>query len=414
MPVRIVLHLAPTPTPATPGKPVSSSGTDVEKIGEKDKDNKDPMKNEKSEKKGTKDPMKNDKNDKRDPTRNEKNGKNDKDGKKSQQQLGTTKPNGIIKTTKQPPPRSVKYRMRDYLALRKERAEQEARKPKISDLTTEHLEPPFKRFWADLPAATTTTQSNVQCGDGPGAFSESGIPVSPAPTYPQVPIPSLPSSACISNGYRSTPATRDKSVPETDSMSTTPDSDTVMANANDPEARVYYFAYGTDLSITTMVKMYPGTRYVAPATLPNYQWLIGSRNMPIITPSTTEKVNGILYKIPNKHVAKLTACAHKNASAIPAHLTVDLFVDTTKTPANVGWGFGCMGPNIPGQHEALVFVAEGPETKGELKGEEGDKVILGMNRGIVEAKVHGLDSEWSDQVLRKWIPYPKSPVGVWR
>ena len=104
MPVRIVLHLAPTPTPPTPGKPVSSSGTDVEKIGEKNKDNKDPMKN--------------DKNDKRDPTRSEKNGKKDKDGKKSQQQLGTTKPNGIIKTTKQPPPRTVKYRMRDRKSTR--------------------------------------------------------------------------------------------------------------------------------------------------------------------------------------------------------------------------------------------------------------------------------------------------------
>ena len=357
--------------------------------------------------------MKNEKNDKKDSVKNE-NGKKVNEKKRTQKLSNTAKLNGVVKAAKQPA-RSVKYRMRDYLILRKERAEEEACKLEISDLTTEHLEPPFKRFWTDTPA--TNVQSNVRAmdRDGLAAFTESGMPISPitpiTPTYSHVPIPSLPSPVTILNGYRSIPATRDKSVPETDGMSTIPISDTNMADGTEP--KIFYFAYGTDLSITIMEKAYPGTEYVAPATLPDYQWIIGSRGMPIIVPSATEKVNGILYSVPEKHVGQLTARAHTHASAVPAHLAVDLFVDTTKTPESCGWGFGCMGPNVPGRHEALVFVAGGPETEGELTGEEGEKVILGMNRGIVEAKVHGLDAEWSDRVLRKWIPYPKSPAGIW-
>jgi hypothetical protein len=57
--------------------------------------------------------------------------KKDKEDKKSQKPLGTTKPNGVVKSTNLTA-RSVKYRMRDYLVLRKERAKQETRKLKIS------------------------------------------------------------------------------------------------------------------------------------------------------------------------------------------------------------------------------------------------------------------------------------------
>jgi hypothetical protein len=333
--------------------------------------------------------------------------KKDKGDKKTKKPSDTTNPNGVVKAIKQPA-YPINPGVRSRVILRLRRGDANSRNHQIAALTAEHLEPTSKHSWAD------PVQSNAQAMKGvePVAFTWSGIPISPiTPTFPSFDYLSLQSSASTFNGYQYMPTGRNKPTSEMEDMLTVPGF--TMNITNGVERKIYYFAYGTDLSITTMEQMCPGTEYVAPATLPNYQWLIGSRNKPIIMPSMTEKVIGILYKVPLHYVTKLTVSSEINASAIPLSLTVDLFVNTIKNPENAGWSFGCIGPNVPGQHKALVFVAGGAETEGKLSWEEDENMIMEIYKGIEEAKARGSDAEWLDRVVRKSIPYPKGPGGIW-
>ena len=300
------------------------------------------------------------------------------------------------------------------------RAKIEASKLSIADLTTEHLEPPFKRFWADMPGVVGDSKSDTEAMSWaePTASTEL-VPFTkptPKPTTPEREVPSWPFLGLVPvfNNYHPLSSVRNEPAPGFPAMSSSMPPPAANMASGTTGSKVFYFAYGTDISVSAMKVKYPGTEYVSPATLFGYEWLIGSRNKPIIRPSVTEEVHGILYLLPSSDVTQITVRAYYYAAAVSARLTVSLHVDESKkTPANPGWGVASRGPNMPGECRALVFVAGGPETEGVLEGFEGEEIIMGMNRGIMEAKMDGLDEEWADRVLRKWIPFPKTPEGVY-
>jgi gamma-glutamylcyclotransferase len=286
-----------------------------------------------------------------------------------------------------------------------DRVERQKGKLSLSDLDTEHLEPPFKPFWADRPSANVKAETKVQGN----VWHEP----------PSIPGPALPATSTELRTSTSLPLLSRFTFDDTFSLSsirsvpiTASPQPTAMASTTEP--KTLYFAYGTDISISIMQRTYPGTDFISAAKLPSFKWLIGSTNFPIITASLEDHVYGILYSVPTIHIPFLSARVLKRASAIPVSLLVHLHVDNTKTPENPGWGFACMGPNVPGERTALVFIAAGDEKEGVVaEGEEGEDFVQRMNRGIVEATMQGFPDEWTSRVLRKWIPLPKSPTGIY-
>jgi hypothetical protein len=292
--------------------------------------------------------------------------------------------------------------------------ERQERNLSLSDLNIEHLEPPFKHFWAGSPTFNVKAERNVQ-----DVKAQANVQGKVWHEPPTIPGPALPATSTELRTSTSLPLLSRFTFDDAFSLSsirsgpiTTNTQPTAMASTTEP--KTFYFAYGTDLSISIMQRTYPGTEFISAAKLPSFKWLIGPKNYPIITASPDDHVYGILYSVPMIHIPLLSARALKRASAIPASLLVHLHVDNTRTPENPGWGFACIGPNVPGERTALVFIAVGDEKEGVVaEGDEGEDFVRTMNRGIVEATMQGFPDEWTSRVLRKWIPLPKSPTGIY-
>lgn len=205
------------------------------------------------------------------------------------------------------------------------------------------------------------------------------------------------------------PIVRDHPILQILNMAHTPQSN--MSFDTDPNPKAFYFAYGTDMSVEFMEYAYPGIEFVSPATLSGFQWLIGSRNKPIITPSQIDAVDGLVYLLPSRHLEILAQRTYKHSAAIPVYHSINMYSNRSSTPSHSARGLSPPEPNTPTIITALVFVAENPETKGVLEGDSGNRMVRKMTRGIDEARKRGIDSEWSAWLSQEMTTYTKMPEG---
>lgn len=62
--------------------------------------------------------------------------------------------------------------------------------------------------------------------------------------------------------------------------------------------------------------------------------------------------------------------------------------------------------------EATVFVGTDDGEEVRMVDEEG-KVAVRMNQGVVECCFRGMDGDFLEGVLRKWVPRPRGAEGVY-
>jgi len=82
-------------------------------------------------------------------------------------------------------------------------------------------------------------------------------------------------------------------------------------------------------------------------------------------------------------------------------------VDVVRVEADQSVGWGIPRELEEGEEISGVFVFRGGEN-GALE----ERDVVGMNRAIVEAQSEGMPMGWVGAVLRKWVPFPKSPKGI--
>jgi hypothetical protein len=304
-------------------------------------------------------------------------------------------------------------------------------KLELSEPTVDHLEPPIKQSWSDSPDVEATVQGSqvvikkkvwhepTPVPEPPVTVMTSGAP-DEMPESRAILSPSL--SAANSVPTAANPVhTATNPIPTANNppLAAVQVSTTQRVNRNPNTIVVgpmfHYFGYSNDLSPLYIEHLCPGSVFISVAKLPGFKWTIGTRGYPIIVPSPAPDalVYGMLYAIPNEFMDTLHARALKRG-AIPTNLTVDIYVKPLPSPSNFGWGYGALGQqHLRGQRVARVCVGDPHDADGVLlSGEKGDALIMRLNRGFVEAIMEGFPDEYVLEVFRKWIPYPKTPVGI--
>lgn len=284
-------------------------------------------------------------------------------------------------------------------------------------LPSDHLEPPFKRFWREVPDRRYWVDDPAV--DGPASiksptweeptlapkwtmcehnyFTRSQSP-SPSPslqTFPDhLPVPRLMDMVFP------TSSVRDEPIPGNNFTSIASE---LASPFYETEPTTLYFAYSTDMRISNMRRVYPGIKFMGLATLPDFRWFVGARNMPIITAAAGEVVHGVLYEIPTE---KMDDVKRRMRGGKHVVRSVRLYDELER---DVGWGVRYPWGNWgEGEKTAVVFVGEGDE-----EGVLDEDSVLAMNRGIVEVRMEGMAGKYADEVLRKWVPLPKTPAGIY-
>jgi len=138
-----------------------------------------------------------------------------------------------------------------------------------------------------------------------------------------------------------------------------------------------------------------------------------------ITPSDGNATWGAIYKISPSSLAALTANGTQYSVAMSTVLAQ--FFQRDKS---IGWfGNETEAELLAGEVvEAHVLVTregedqdahaeEIQEKEGMLDG--GDEMVQRLNRAIVELSPEGLCAAYVKQTLRRWVPAPKTPDGIY-
>ena len=135
-----------------------------------------------------------------------------------------------------------------------------------------------------------------------------------------------------------------------------------------------YFAYGSNLDVTQMVRRCPDATDPRPATLADHDWLINERGVATVEPSEGGQVHGVLWHVSNHDLAVLDS-----AEGVPVRYRRDRMTVLT----------------VHGPLEAWVYVDPRVEPGAPRPGY--------LERIIAGARHHGLPRRWLE-FLERWDP----------
>jgi len=168
----------------------------------------------------------------------------------------------------------------------------------------------------------------------------------------------------------------------------------------------FYFAYGSNLSLTQMARRCPTSTFYALGLLHHYTWVIGPRgyaNVISSPPSSSppsssvsspsqkgqeDRVYGLLFTLQGTDEALLD-----RSEGVPNSYTKHLLdVEIVSLTASASG-------NKKEIAKALVYVDEIRKGTGICK----EEYVARMNRGIRDAVEKGMPREYVENVLRKWV-----------
>lgn len=82
-----------------------------------------------------------------------------------------------------------------------------------------------------------------------------------------------------------------------------------------------YFAYGSNLSHSQMVKRCPQCEALGPAVLTGYRWYVSERGYASLMPSSRDRVFGLVYSISDTDEVELDRC-ESAAGYVKSEVTV--------------------------------------------------------------------------------------------
>ena len=150
-----------------------------------------------------------------------------------------------------------------------------------------------------------------------------------------------------------------------------------LAQASQP---AFYFAYGSNLSLSQIAQRCPSSPYVAVARLPSYKFIINKRGYANIIPSSSpaDEVWGMVYTLTSTDEASLDI----NEGVPWAYQKVYLELEVGEEVKKV-----------------LVYV-DGNNVE---EGRPWDEYVVRMNRGFVDAIEKGVLEAYVEG-LRRFIP----------
>ena len=163
---------------------------------------------------------------------------------------------------------------------------------------------------------------------------------------------------------------------------------------NSPQS--YYFAYGSNLSLTQMQTRCPTSRFIGVGLLSGWRWIINERgyaNIVVIGGvSITEDADGYIYGL----VYALSPADEDSLDmyeGVPEAYTKDevpiqLWLEGEQVPAGVKRGL-----------RALVYI----DRKRMKDGIPRLEYIQRMRRGMLEAEEKGLPRSWMRRTFQKWF-----------
>jgi hypothetical protein len=187
-----------------------------------------------------------------------------------------------------------------------------------------------------------------------------------------------------------------------------------MASDKETEPR-FYFAYGSNISVTQMSRRCPTSTYYCLGLLHHYTWVIGERgyaNIIYSPPSSSppspslsshqkgqeDVVYGLLYTLQEADEALLD-----RSEGVPHSYTKHLLdVDIVPPLASERRG-------DKKTVKALVYVDEVTRQPGICK----EEYVARINRGIRDAAQRGMPRWYVENVLRKWVREEDAGEELW-
>ncbi|TAQ90394.1 hypothetical protein B7494_g1228 [Chlorociboria aeruginascens] len=159
-----------------------------------------------------------------------------------------------------------------------------------------------------------------------------------------------------------------------------------------PPNQRFYFAYGSNLSLSQMARRCPVSVCLGLAQLHDYKWIIGERGYANVVPAPGDQVWGLLFSLEAVDERKLDG-----DEGVSHNFYEKKMLEVDFIRSGVDLGGGVQGGEVS-KIEALVYVDTRRKKEGTIK----EEYIGRMEMGIEDALQRGMPVEYVDKIMRRW------------